>query len=248
MAEENPQPRSEEIRQRALDKRKHEDADGSEELKPKQKQKRKSRGPSKILAQEKMRKAVELRKAGATYDSIAQMVGYSDASGARKAVERAMKQMIQEPALEMKTIQIERCNHMLMTLWPKVQQGDERAIDSSLRIMDKIDRYMGTEQAQKIDINATHTNAVLVIDGDKDDYIAAMKRLVGIGPDGANMEITAGPEDENIVDALVVEEHPGDVTVEAATPDLAVEPTQGIVEEPPKRWNFSVDPYQGEPT
>lgn len=232
--DETPQPRGEAIRQRALKRQREEDAkDGTK----KKKRKRGLTTPSKILAQEKMRKAVELRKAGATYDSIAQMVGYSDASGARKAVERAMKQMIQEPALEVKTIQIERCNHMLMTLWPKVQQGDERAIDSTLRIMDKIDRYMGTEEAQKIDINATHTNAVLVIDGDKDDYIAAMKRLAGIDPDGSNSQIEAAPSDM-IVDAVVIEDSQGeDVVIDAPEePPLAAEAPA------PKKFNFGVDP------
>lgn len=146
-----------------------------------------------ILQQEKQRKALELRKGGATYEQIATAVGYSDASGSRKAVVRALKHVTQEPVMELKTLQIERLNHMLLTMWPKVQQGDERAIDTSLRVMDKIDALMGTHAAQKIDINVNQQDAILVIDGNKDDYIAAMRRMVGIHEDGTNKAIEAAP-------------------------------------------------------
>lgn len=154
------------------------------------------RGPGKgggrILAKEKQRKALELRKGGASYSAIAQAVGYSDQGGARKAVMRAFRDIIQEPAAEVRTIQIERLNHMLLTLWPKVQQGDERAIDTSLRVMDKIDRLMGTEAASQVNVNVQQTAGILVIDGDKDDYLRAMKRMVGIDPNGSNIHaITA---------------------------------------------------------
>jgi hypothetical protein len=150
---------------------------------------------TRLLAAEKRRKALELRKGGATYLAIANAVGYADAAGARKAVVRAMAELIQEPAAEVKSLQIERLNHMLLTLWPKVQSGDERSIETSLRVMDKLDRLMGTEAAQSVDINIHQQGAILVIDGNKDDYIASMKRMVGIASDGSNQDqkaITTG--------------------------------------------------------
>lgn len=135
--------------------------------------------PQRIAALEKERRALEFRKAGMTYAEIANQVGYADASGARKAVIRGMQSIIQEPAVELRTWQYERLNHMLLVLWPKVQQGKERAIETSLRIMDKMDRLFGTEAAKEVDVNVHHQGAVLVIDGDKDSYIAAVKRMAG---------------------------------------------------------------------
>lgn len=134
----------------------------------------------RIQAMEKQRRALEMRKAGATYHAIAQAVGYGDASAARKAIERAIADVIQEPAQEVRTIQIERLNHMLLTLWPKVQAGDERAIDTALRVMDKLDRLMGTDSASQVDVNVHHDGAVLVIDGDKDAFIRQMKKMAGV--------------------------------------------------------------------
>jgi AraC-like DNA-binding protein len=143
------------------------------------------KSPSRILAQEKRRKALELRKTGATYDQIAQFVGYNDGSAARKAVIKAFGQVIQEPVAEVRVIQIERLNHMLMTLWPKVNQVDENAIRTSLAVMDKIDALMGTEAARQVEV--TNTGAVLVVDGNKDDYLRALKKMAGISSDGHNV-------------------------------------------------------------
>ena len=44
-----------------------------------------------MSAAEKTRRAIALKLAGASYAQIAQQLGYSDASGARTAVQRGMK-------------------------------------------------------------------------------------------------------------------------------------------------------------
>lgn len=199
-----PQPRAAAIRQAALAKRN-----------PQTAAKRQGRGrkssPNRILAKEKQRKALELRKAGASFDTIADQLGYADASGAYRAVQTAMKVLHQEPALELRTVQVERLNHMLLTLWPKVQNGDERAIDTSLRVMDKIDRLMGTDAAQQVDVNINQNNAILVVDGDKDDYLRALKQMAGINGDGTNASQHAiGPASApptGIIEGSVVEDN-----------------------------------------
>lgn len=134
----------------------------------------------RLEAVEKQRRAIEMRKAGATYQAIAQAVGYADHTGARKAVQRAMQDVLQEPALELKTLQIERLNHMLLTLWPKCQAGDERSINTALNVMDRLDKLMGVEAATQVDVNVNHQGAVLVIDGDREAYIRHMKRMAGV--------------------------------------------------------------------
>ena len=235
-----PQPRAAGIRAKAMGRG----------MKPVFKPAKVSKNSKRVLAMEKQRKALELRKGGASYASIAQAVGYKDQSGARKAVQRAFRDVIQEPALEVKTIQIERLNHMLLTLWPKVQQGDENAINTSLRVMDKIDRLMGTEEAQKVSVDVHTQNAVLVIDGDKDDYIAAMKRMAGIvdNTSGHNIpqQIDSQPYPQpvdDVVDAEVIEGSLADelgAEGRQAVVDLMMPP---VPEKPTKKsFNFGMDP------
>ena len=184
-----PQPRAAQMRKKVLQRRPVTTKQPSSISKGRRSSTRQS---SRILAREKQRKALELRKGGASYAQIAEAVGYRDQGGARKAVMRAFADVIQEPVTEVKTIQIERLNHMLLTLWPKVQIGDERAIDTSLRVMDKIDRLMGTEAAQQVDVAIHQQSAILVINGDKDDYIRAMKQMAGVAGDGTNQALPAG--------------------------------------------------------
>jgi AraC-like DNA-binding protein len=190
-----PIPRAAQVRQRALQAAAA-NAAGTNLPQPVKKMRG---GQRKLLAQQKRKQALELRKGGATYDQIAASVGYKDASGARKAVKAAMDGITQEAAGELKVIQIERYNHMLLTLWGKVQTGDERAIGTALSIMDRLnDLERLREQGVTVNIDAsTHENSILVIDGNKDDYIAAMKRMVGVTPDGVNVpdtqQITAHP-------------------------------------------------------
>lgn len=232
-----PTPHAGQVRKRVIQKR------GQIKVSKKVKN---ATSPNRLLKKEKERKALELRKGGANFHQIAQAVGYADASGAYRAVKRAMKEITQEPAIELKTMQIERLNHMLLTLWPKVQQGDESSINTALRVMDKIDALMGTEAASQVDINVNHKDSILVIDGNKDDYIAAMKRMVGVDASGRNLpQIGQAPhtmhvgQDDNsdevvldVIDAEVVE----DKQQEAVH----------VVDEPPmptkKQFRFGVDP------
>lgn len=172
-----PQVRSTQVRQNALKARPPRSVKQAKRVKKRS---------SRIISKEKQRKALELRKTGASYEQIAHFVGYKDQSGARKAVVRAFNQVIQEPVTELRTLQVERLNHMLMTLWPKVQQGDETAINTTLRVMDKMDALQGTEQAQSVQVQ--QNNSILVVDGNKDDFINAARKMAGLGiqHDGTN--------------------------------------------------------------
>lgn len=146
----------------------------------------------RIQAQEKRRLALEARKAGLTYAAIAERVGYASAGAAHKAVQVAFSRVIQEPAADLKVMQVERINHMLVALWPKAQAGDERSIGMVLALMDKLDRYEGVEAATRSEVH--HTGSVLVAQGNKEDFINAMRQMAGIAPDGTNIQATqTGP-------------------------------------------------------
>ncbi len=82
------------------------------------------------------RNALELRKAGASYEQIATKLGYPDAAAAHTAVQHALGEAAESerdtPALE-----LERLNALLMGLWAKARQGNIAAVDRVLRIQDR---------------------------------------------------------------------------------------------------------------
>lgn len=96
-----------------------------------------------ISTRTRQAQAVELRRDGNTYAAIATQLGFSNASAARKAVRRAVSEVGLEEARTLVALQHERLNELLAQTWPVATDGTDpnclRAIDSTLRIMDRID-------------------------------------------------------------------------------------------------------------
>lgn len=205
---EAPTPRGASIRRGALAKR------------PKKQVRSVGKSGSKILAREKQRQALELRKGGASYAAIAKGVGYSDASAARKAVVKAFAEIVQEPAEELKVIQVERLNHMLLALWPKIQTGDERAISTGLSILDRLNEHegLGGRPGTNVTVNTGSQvmgDAILVVDGNKDDFILAAKKMAGINADGSSAALPSAansvPTGQGVIEGTVVEDSTEDL-------------------------------------
>jgi hypothetical protein len=146
-------------------------------------------------AQERQKRAIALKLAGASYKSIAETLGYADSSGAQKAVSRGLKASLQENAGELRKIHYGRLEHLLMLVWPQVNNGDTNAIHTGLAIMDRMERLYGLNAAEKLDVSAGPRETVIVADGDKEEYIESMRKA-----------IEEEEADKNVKDAEVVDE------------------------------------------
>jgi hypothetical protein len=98
-----------------------------------------------LASHERHLQALELRKAGASYRTIAEQLGYRGVSGAFKAVTSALKATLKEPAEELRTLELERLDAMLLPLWRRVQNGDEKAVDRVLRIAERRAKLLGLD-------------------------------------------------------------------------------------------------------
>ena len=148
---------------------------------------------------EKTRRSLALKLAGASYAQIAQQIGYTDASGARKAVQRGMKSSLQENSSELKRIHYGRLEHMLMLLWPEVNTRDLPSMSAALAVMDRMERLYGLNAAEKIDI-ATGRETVILADGDKESYIKALEeagRRLAITVDSSTQVESESDEEES---------------------------------------------------
>src|SRR5512138_1806264 len=103
-------------------------------------------------ALEKQRQALELRKAGVPYAKIADALGYKHASGAHKAVSSALRKTLQEPADDIRLLELERLDVMLFALWPSVTKGIQGAIDRALRVMERRASLLGLDAPKKATI------------------------------------------------------------------------------------------------
>lgn len=85
-----------------------------------------------ILAKE--RRVLDLARSGLTLAAIAQEVGYADRGGAHKALKRALARTLQPAATELRQLEVERLDRMLLGVWAEAITGNNKAILSALRI------------------------------------------------------------------------------------------------------------------
>ena len=106
-------------------------------------------------------KALELRRAGASYRAIAKALNCSVAM-AHKYVARAMRRLIskcEEQAAEVRTLELDRLDAMLMGLWPNATKGNPQAVAQVLRIMERRASMLGID-SQKADDGSAAANAL----------------------------------------------------------------------------------------
>tara|TARA_Y100000356_G_C11098024_1_gene202836 strand:+ start:156 stop:581 length:426 start_codon:yes stop_codon:yes gene_type:complete len=131
-----------------------------------------------IEIREKDRQALELRKAGASYELIAKQLGYADSSGAYKSVKRSMDKLVAEPAEELRAVEYERLNQILLVLWERVQTGELGAIDRALSVMDRISKLYGLDSPKRTETNMQISQGVMIVDGTKDEYMDAIRKQI----------------------------------------------------------------------
>jgi len=119
--------------------------------------------PNKDLtAREKQRTAMNLKMMGASYQTIADQLGYASASGAHAAV-------------DLRNMTYMQLQQILMVWWPKAIKGDGQATAIVLQIMDRVRQLFaldGLPVGEEI-----LADGVLTISGDKDNYIEAMRKM-----------------------------------------------------------------------
>ena len=137
-------------------------------------------GPTKVSAAEKRAQAVALRRQGKTFEEIATEVGYANKSSAFRAVDQALKAAVREQAVELIQLETERLDAMLAALWPKIEGGDARSIDTALRLSERRAKLLGLDAAQQVQHSGPDGGAIPVSIGEMtaDERRARLEELV----------------------------------------------------------------------
>ncbi len=110
-------------------------------------------GDSQIKALDRQLKALELRKAGVPYQTIADQLGYSDRGSAYNSVQTALKKTLAEPADEVRRLELERLDALLMGMYPQARKGNQGAVDRCLRIMERRAKLLGLDAPTKAELS-----------------------------------------------------------------------------------------------
>jgi hypothetical protein len=111
-------------------------------------------------------KVLELRRAGFTFQRIAEEVGYATPSGAQRALERIMTRNLPQAPEEFRWQELDRLDRMQVALWPRAMKGDDRAIGTIIRLMERRARLVGIDAPQRIQAEVVNYDGTRDIDGD----------------------------------------------------------------------------------
>lgn len=101
--------------------------------------------PARRIEQaERRAQALELRKAGATYEQIGAKLGITN-QAAHRLVSRGLAALGKEAAEDVLALELSRLDGLLMAMWPQARRGNHGAVDRVLRIMERRARLLGLD-------------------------------------------------------------------------------------------------------
>ena len=103
----------------------------------------------RLEATERQRQALELRKSGASFESIARTLGYKGRSSAYRAVMAALRKTLQEPADELRKLELNRIDVALLGIWKLVRVGHLQAIDRFVKLAERRAKLVGLDAPTK---------------------------------------------------------------------------------------------------
>jgi hypothetical protein len=111
----------------------------------------------KLISAERKLEAFALRKAGASYTQIGAKLGFSPAAAYAAVVAhlRELAEKTNEITEDVRRLEIERLDAMLLGLWQQAAQGNEVKVDRVIKIMDQRAKLLGLYAPEKHEI-ATH--------------------------------------------------------------------------------------------
>ena len=159
---------------------------------------RKTPKPEQI---DKEKQVLELKRSGATWDAIAQVVGYSNASGAFKAYQRAMVRTLQQPADELRDAEIDRLDRLQRAYWfeaigDKNNPPVHKSAEIVLKIIDRRAKLLGLDAPTKIQAEVVTYDA----SGIEADIERIAYQLRGVGQ-GVTLALEEGASTEGTTTA-----------------------------------------------
>lgn len=112
--------------------------------------------PRRVRARVHDLQAFELRKMGATYREIGKQLGITK-QAANVAIKRVLAETIaqtMESVEEVRCLEVERLDRLLLGIWDKARNGDEHAVGCALKIMSRRAELLGLDAPRRTDIGS----------------------------------------------------------------------------------------------
>lgn len=104
-----------------------------------------TKNPATIARHEKATKALALKKAGFTFQKIADQLGYASQQNAWYAVQSLLKKSARLDYEEWMGLHIERTEDFLLRLQQQIMKGNPRAIEVAVKVLERQARMVGLD-------------------------------------------------------------------------------------------------------
>ncbi len=127
--------------------------------------------PQRASIEVRNAQAISMALAGASYDDIAQALGYANRSGAWKAVNSALRARTAEGVDDYRALEMSRLDALQSSLWADAMSGNVAAVQACLKIVGTRIKLLGLELPPRLE---DETRTVVVT---SDDFARTMKRI-----------------------------------------------------------------------
>lgn len=118
--------------------------------------------PRTIELAERRRQALILRSQRRTYEAIAKALKYSDKTAAWRDIQKGIEELTKEPAEAVRQLELELLDSMARGLTARAIKGDDKAIQSMLRIMERRSKYIGLDAPTQIETGGPGEFTIIV--------------------------------------------------------------------------------------
>jgi hypothetical protein len=144
---------------------------------------------------EREQKAVDLNKAGYTLERIAEQLGYADVSGAWRAIDRYYERIKARADEHKRAVELERLDRLQVAVWNRALKGDDRAIATVLRLMERRAKLLGLDEAIKVQAQVVNYDGTRDIDGDIERIVNLLRRVDSSQP----LEVEGGTSESGTI-------------------------------------------------
>lgn len=156
--------------------------------------------PVVIDKRERAVQALELRKAGISYDLIAQRLNYSNRTAAYRAVSRLLSATEKEASNDLREVELRRLDDLFLSVYQKARNAADplqlQAVDRCLRIMERRAKIAGIDAPEKTQtdvrqvIKVVYEDVQYADDFDDEPSQAQQMQHAGLLAMGANTEVS----------------------------------------------------------
>jgi hypothetical protein len=132
---------------------------------------------SKMAKGQRAQLAFDLRRAGASYELIAEKLGYASPKSAEGAIRNRLKSLYKpDDVEEVVMMELARLDALQLVAWRRAREGDLSAIDRILKIMERRSQYLGLDKKEAVHEGAVTHNTAIFIGGSEEEYVEQLKQ------------------------------------------------------------------------